>query len=124
MAERTRVELAERMTAEEFFRDAPEDRKAELVDGVMIMPSPQLDIYEKLFAFLFRLLGDHVEERDLGDVRGSRTPVALDIDQGPEPDLLFVAKARLDIIQSKGIFGAPDLVIEILSAGTVRCGKR
>jgi hypothetical protein len=28
------------MTAEAFFRHAPEDRKAELIDGVMIMPSP------------------------------------------------------------------------------------
>jgi hypothetical protein len=37
----SRVEIAERMTAEEFFRDAPEDRKAELIDGVMIVPSPR-----------------------------------------------------------------------------------
>lgn len=33
----TRVEVAERMTSEEFFRYAPEDQKAELIDGVMIV---------------------------------------------------------------------------------------
>jgi hypothetical protein len=36
----TRVEVAERMTSEEFLRYAPEGQKAELVDGVMIMHSP------------------------------------------------------------------------------------
>ncbi len=34
------VEIAERMTADASMRDAPEDRKAELIDGVMIVPSP------------------------------------------------------------------------------------
>jgi Uma2 family endonuclease len=68
---------------------------------------------------LFNLLAVYVEEHDLGEVLGSRTPVELDVEQTPEPDILFVAKERLDIIQAKGVFGAPDLVIEILSAGTV-----
>jgi hypothetical protein len=52
----SRVEIAERMTAAEFLRDAPEDRKAELIDGVMIMPSPALVVHERLFLFLIRLL--------------------------------------------------------------------
>jgi Uma2 family endonuclease len=123
MSMHSRVEVAEWMTSEEFFRDAPEDRKAELIDGVMVVPSPPLEVHEKLFAFLFRLLGDFVEEHDLGEVRGSRTPVELDVDQAPEPDILFVARERLDILQPKGVFGAPDLVVEILSAGTARTDR-
>jgi len=106
------------MTSEEFFRYAPEDQKAELIDGVMITHSPPLDVHEKLFGFLFRLLADYVEEHDLGEVRGSRTPVALEVDQTYEPDILFVARERLQIIEPQGVFGAPDLVIEILSAST------
>jgi len=119
MAVLSRVEVAERMTSEEFFRYAPEDQKAELIDGVMIVQSPPLTIHERLFRFLFRLLAAYVEDHDLGEVLGSRTPVELAIDQAPEPDILFVAKERLDIVQPKGVFGAPDLVIEILSAGTL-----
>lgn len=115
----TRVEVAERMTSEEFFRYAPENQKAELIDGVMIVHSPPLDIHERLQNFLLTLLRTYVEEHDLGEVRGSRTPVELEFDQAPEPDILFVAKERLEIIQREGVFGAPDLVIEILSAGTV-----
>jgi Uma2 family endonuclease len=114
----SRVEVAERMTAAEFWEEAPDDRKAELINGVMLMAPPPLEIHEKLFAFLFRLLGDYVEEHDLGEVRGSRSGVELAPDQVYEPDILFVARERLGIIQRHGLVGAPDLVIEILSAST------
>jgi Uma2 family endonuclease len=116
----TRVEVAERMTSEEFFRYAPEDQNAELIDGVMIVHSPPLVIHEKLQGFLLTLLRTYVEDNDLGEVLGSRTPVELEEDQVYEPDMLFIARERMDILEPKGVFGAPDLVIEILSASTVR----
>ena len=80
----SRVEVAERMTSSEFFRYAPEDQKAELIDGVMIVHSPPLDIHERLQGFLYTVLRMHVEAADLGEVRGSRTPVELEEDQTPE----------------------------------------
>jgi Uma2 family endonuclease len=118
ITELSRVEVAERMTAEEFFEYAPEDRKAELIDGLMIMPSPPSDRHERLQIFLLRLIGDFVERHDLGEVRGSRTAVLLANDQAPEPDILFVAKDRAGIVNERGVFGAPDLVVEVLSATT------
>jgi len=114
----SRVEVAERMTSKEFFRRAPDDRKAELIDGVMIVTPPPLDIHERLQIFLLRFLGEFVEHFDLGEVRGSRTAVELEDDQTYEPDILFVARERVEIIKDEGVFGAPDLVIEILSAST------
>ena len=114
----SRVEVAERMTAAEFWEEAPDDRKAELINGVMVMAPPPLDIHEKLFGFLFSLLRDYVEEHDLGEVRGSRSGVELAPDQVYEPDILFVSRDRLGIVQRHGLVGAPDLVIEILSAST------
>jgi Uma2 family endonuclease len=114
----SRVEVAERMTAAEFWCEAPDDHKAELINGVMVMAPPPLYIHEKLYAFLFRLLGDYVEEHDLGEVHGSRTGVELAPDQVYEPDILFIAQDRLGIVQRHGVVGAPDLVIEILSAST------
>lgn len=114
----SRVEVAERMTAAEFWQAAPDDRKAELINGVMVMAPPPLDIHEKLFGFLFSLLRDYAEEHDLGEVRGSRTGVELAVDEVYQPDVLFVAREQLGIIQRHGLVGAPDLVIEILSAST------
>jgi Uma2 family endonuclease len=114
----TRVEVAERMTSVEFLRYAPEDKKAELIDGVLIVHSPASDIHERLLLFLLRLLAEFVECRNLGQVRGSRTPVVLAEEQAFEPDILFVSRERLDILQQKGVLGAPDFVVEILSAST------
>ncbi len=114
----TRVEVAERMTSVEFLRYAPEDKKAELIDGVLIVHSPASDIHERLLLFLLRLLAEFVERRNLGQVRGSRTPVVLAEEQAFEPDILFVSRERLDILQQKGVLGAPDFVVEILSAST------
>ncbi|MFZ1755244.1 MAG: Uma2 family endonuclease [Caldilineaceae bacterium] len=116
----SRVEVMERMTAADFFRDAPEDRKAELIDGVMIMPSPPLVIHERMQGFLSTLLRMYVEERTLGEVFGSRTAVELERFYAPEPDILFISTDRLHIVGEKGILGAPDFVIEILSASTAQ----
>ncbi len=114
----TRVEVAERMSTDEFLRYAPEDQKAELIDGVMTVASPPLDIHERLQIFLIRLLAGYVEQHDLGEIRGSRTPMILADDQVFEPDILYVARERVGLIEEKGVFGAPELIVEILSAGT------
>lgn len=113
------------MTAEEYFAEArrasekPRDaRKAELIDGVLILfPSP-LDVHERLYVFLLRLLGEYAERLDLGEVRGSRSAVKLAEDQIYQPDVLFVSRDRLSLFERQGIFGPPDLVIEILSRST------
>ncbi len=43
-----------------------------------------------------------------------------DTEEGVQPDILFIANERLDIIGEDWIRGAPDLVIEILSPSTAR----
>jgi Uma2 family endonuclease len=116
------VEIVGRMTAEEYFGYVPEDplesRKAELIDGALILfPSP-LDSHERLFVFLLRLIGEYAERLDLGEVRGSRSAVKLADDQVYQPDVLFVSRERRALFERRGIFGPPDLVIEILSRST------
>jgi Uma2 family endonuclease len=119
------IEIVGPMTAEEYFAEAlraldrPRDsRKAELIDGVLILfPSP-LDVHERLYVFLLRLIGEYAERLDLGEVRGSRSAVKLADDQVYQPDVLFVSRDRLSLFQRQGVFGPPDLVVEILSRST------
>ena len=33
-----------------------------------------------------------------------------------QPDIFFIGNGRADIIQERGIYGSPDLIIEVLSA--------
>ena len=44
--------------------------------------------------------------------------VVLDEENGVEPDIVFVSQERLGIITEKGVMGAPDLVVEVLSPST------
>jgi Uma2 family endonuclease len=37
-----------------------------------------------------------------------------------QPDILFVSNERLHVIEEDGLYGAPDLVIEILSPSTAK----
>jgi Uma2 family endonuclease len=120
--ETAEAEVLGRMTAEEYFAralSAPrEARKAELIDGALILfPSP-LDIHERLHGFLFHLIREYVDRFDLGEVRGSRSAVKLADDQIYQPDISFVSRDRLSLFERQGIFGAPDLVVEILSSST------
>lgn len=105
------------VTFDEFLDLFGEDDDVELIDGVPVEKmAAQLD-HEWLFAWLFRLLGDYVEARDLGRVLGSRTAVEITGFRGRLPDLLFVRKERLDIVRQKAIYGAPDLIVEFISPG-------
>ncbi len=97
---------------------APDDRKAELIEGVMRMPSPALEAHERLFGFLVTILDVFVSHRRLGRVLGSRYAVHISETETYEPDILFVRSDRLHLITQRKLAGAPDLVVEILSAGT------
>jgi Uma2 family endonuclease len=71
--------------------------------------------HEKLFAWLDRVVGTYVSHRKLGIVLGSRTAVEISTYGGRLPDLLFVRSDRLEIVRDRAVYGAPDLVIEIVS---------
>lgn len=116
-----RAETArEYWTHEDFMLIAPEYRKAELIDGeIIIMPPPSF-IHERLQVFLVTVISFFVSRFNLGQVLGSRTAVYISESDTYEPDLLFVSKARAHIITERKLLEAPDLVIEILSAGTLR----
>ena len=119
------MEIVGPMTAREYFAEAlraagkPRDaRKAELIDGVLILFPAPLDLHERLYVFLLRLLGEYAERFDLGEVRGSRSAVKLAEDQIYQPDVLFVSRDRLSLFERQGIFGPPGLVVEVLSRST------
>jgi Uma2 family endonuclease len=110
------VRLAERpISFEEFVELGGKTDFLELVDGVIVeKPMVQLD-REKLLGWLYAILGILVRRRNLGIVLSSRILIEIDRFGGRMPDLLFVRRERMDIVQQKAVYGAPDLVIEIVS---------
>lgn len=105
------------VTFDEFLELFGEDDEVELIDGTPVeKTAAQLD-HEKLFAWLLTVLNYFASDRDLGLVLGARSPVKINNFRGRLPDLLFVRRERLSIVQQKAIYGAPDLVIEFVSPG-------
>ena len=103
------------LTFEEFVALFGEDEAVELVDGMVIPLMAAKDIHEDLQGWLLLIVRLYVEALKLGIVRGSRTPVRISLHRARLPDLLFVRSEHADIVQEDGIFGTPDLVVEILS---------
>ena len=92
----------------------------EIIDGLLFAePSPRR-AHQKVVGNLFAILHAHVRAHGLGEVYVAPFDVILDPRTTVEPDLVFVAGERLDIIAERGVEGAPDLLVEVLSPGTAR----
>lgn len=78
-------------------------------------PNPRNQI---ILGRLFRKLAEFVEGGSEGLVLLSPIDVYLDDENAVQPDMVFISDLRKEIIRHDGIYGAPDLVIEILSPST------
>jgi Uma2 family endonuclease len=65
---------------------------------------------------LTAMLVAHVEQHGLGKVFCSAIKVVLDEPTGVGPDLVFISHARLDGLKDDGFYGAPDLIVEVVSS--------
>lgn len=118
MVEGRVVRVAERPIPFERFLDMAEGQWLELVDGVIVEKQPVTQVdHERCSRWLYRVAGMYAEKRGLGEMFSSRIMVRTNGFGGRMPDLLFVRRERLDIVQQKAVYGAPDLIIEIVSPG-------
>lgn len=106
------------VTEEAFDRLTDEDTKADLLDGVFIMHSPASVRHERIFMFLSFLMNGSVESRGIGMVAGSRLTMHLASCRKFEPDLLFVRREHLSLLNETELEGPADMVVEILSEST------
>lgn len=105
------------------YKSLPESEteRYELLEGELVMvPSPSFE-HQNISGNLEFLLRLFVRDRDLGIVLDAPFDVVLGKpgeERVVQPDILFVAKERREIIQEEEVRGAPDLVIEVLSPAT------
>jgi Uma2 family endonuclease len=114
----TRVEK-HLVTFEEFCERIREDQKADLIDGVIHMASPDRLEGNELNFWVAWLLAGYVEEKELGTVYVSRVAFRLAEHQGPEPDVAFVRRDRMHLARYGYFDGAPDLAMEFVSPESV-----
>ena len=101
------------------YMSTPDDKRYQLLDGEMIlMPSP-VTKHQDIVARIFLALNQFVHDHSHGRVFFAPLDVVLSNHDVAQPDVLFVSNARSAIITEANIQGAPDLVVEILSPGTL-----
>jgi Uma2 family endonuclease len=118
-----RLEQGDHLTCAEFERryDAmPELKKAELIEGVVYMPSPvRMDVHGAPHADLLAWLATY-RAATPSVMAGDNATLRLDNDNMPQPDALLIIDSRCGgraMIDETGyVAGAPELVAEIASS--------
>ena len=102
----------------------PNDGKRyEIHDGELsVTPAPGRT-HQHLVLELGSLLNTHVKERGLGEVYVAPFDVILDTTTIVQPDVVYIARDRLDRVSERGIDGAPTLAVEIISPSTVQIDR-
>ena len=112
-----KVATRERYTYQDYLK-LEDDKRYELIEGELIMvPAPGTEHQRNAREILVKLYL-FVNETGLGEVFFAPTDVILSEECVVQPDLLFISKERLNIIEKRGVFGPPDLVVEIISPST------
>jgi Uma2 family endonuclease len=115
----------ERMTTIGYL-DGPETlQRREVVWGVLREPPAPFCSHQRVVTDIAFLLERHVRDRALGQVFVSPVDVVLDERKALilQPDVLLISNDRLGILRNQ-VWGAPDLVVEVLSPGTATYDRR
>ena len=94
-----------------------------LINGEIVPRNYPSASHQRVLLKLTLLFGNYVEASKLGEVLFAPFGVVLDRFDDVQPDLMFVSTARQEIIQEDGIFGVPDLVLEIISPSSIKTDR-
>lgn len=114
------LENGDRLTADEFMRRyeaMPEIKKAELIEGVVYMPSPVTNDHAYPHAHIIGWLLNYEAFTPVVQVSDNATLVLVEGESRPQPDavlrLLPKAGGRARVKRGGYILGAPELVAEV-----------
>jgi Uma2 family endonuclease len=113
--------MERRMTVEQYLAGGETNRPQELAYGLLREPAAPGFEHQVIVGRLHVTLDAHVRAGRLGRVVESPVDVILDPVRAlvVQPDIVFVSSQRLGICRDQ-IWGAPDLVVEVLSTSNRR----
>ncbi len=101
-----------------YYKILPEGAPYQLIEGELVMTPTPNPRHQIILGRIFRHLSDFADKKTKGFVILSPIDLYLDNENAFQPDIVFISKDRNNIIKEDGIYGPPDLVIEILSPST------
>ncbi len=117
------LEAGDRLTRSEFerrYKAMPHINKAELIEGVVYMPSPvRFRKHSEPHQYMVTVLGVYVAYT-VGVRAGDNATVRLDWDNEPQPDISLLIDpqfgGRTSISEDDYLEGGPELLVEIASS--------
>ena len=103
----------------EDYRKLPDNgTRKEILGGELFVTPAPTPRHQHVVGIMYAALRTHTDSRHLGEALTSPIDVVLSPTDVVQPDIVFIAQRRRDIIGEAAIHGAPDLVVEVLSPGT------
>lgn len=107
-----------RWTYDEYARLPDDGKRYEVIAGELVVtPSPRT-LHQEVVGELYTLIKAFVRAHGLGKVLISPVDVLFAEGDYVVPDVVFVRRDHRGIITGRGVEGAPDLVVEVLSDST------
>ena len=105
-------------TYNEYVTLPDNGKRYEIANGVLLSTPPSTGSHQDTIGEVFFHLRSHVKLAGLGLVIQAPFIVQLSSKDVFLPDIFVVMNAHQDRIQEKNVVGAPDLVVEVSTAGT------
>lgn len=102
----------------EVWETLPEGTLCQLVNNKLIMSAAPRDIHQAVLFDIAFEIQSFLKRNKFGKVRIAPYDVHFSNKNIFQPDLIFIKTENLHLIEEKGLVGAPDLVIEVLSPTT------
>lgn len=98
----------------------PDDgNRYEIINGVLFMSTAPSFFHQWIIGRLYELIGFPAKERGLGFPIFAPIGVFMPDCEPVQPDFVFIKAGHQDIIRDRRIFGVPDLIVEVLSPGSM-----
>jgi Uma2 family endonuclease len=104
-------------TMMDVYRLLPEGTPIQLINNSFNMsPAPLFKHFEAC-KNIYDVMNDFIKSNDHGIVCFAPLDVFFGISNAVQPDVFFIAKENRHIIKEDGVYGAPDIIVEVLSPG-------
>jgi len=109
------IEPRHRATVHDYLSLADGGPRYELIQGELRMAPAPNTRHQRISRELELLICNHLREHPAGELLHAPCDVFLSEINVLQPDLLYISRNRAKLISERGVEGAPDLVVEILS---------
>jgi Uma2 family endonuclease len=107
-----------KLTIDDLDALPDDDNRYELIEGELLVSRAPLLRHQAITTNILFAIKAYLTQNPLGKVYPTPGVIFSDFD-AVIPDIIYISHERLDEIAEKGkLFGAPELIIEILSPGS------